>query len=152
MKKALFVGTFDPITIGHKNIIMKALPLFDKVVVAIGINTEKKTMFPLEKRLSWIKKTFDTQENIEVDSFSGLTVDYCRKNGIKYIIRGLRNGQDFAYENNIEKINRELAPEVTTIYLFSDKDDDFVSSTFVKEMIIHNRNVSKYLPKEINLE
>lgn len=152
MKKALFAGSFDPVTLGHKDIVLKALPLFDEVIVAIGNNTEKKTMFSLEQRSEWLKKTFAAYKNVKIDTFDCLTVDYCRENGIKYIIRGLRNELDYSYENNIACINKEIASEIETIFFASDIKKNVISSSFVREMILYKKDVSKYIPEEITIE
>ena len=112
---AVFPGSFDPITKGHEDLIRRALPLFDKVIVAIGVNAEKKYMFPLEKRINWIKNTFASETNLEVHNYEGLTVDYCLNIGAQYIIRGLRDSRDFEFEKSIAQMNRELAPKIETI-------------------------------------
>jgi len=149
---AIFPGSFDPITIGHEDIILRALPLFDKIIVAIGENSEKKFLFSLEKRLEWIRKTFENYDNVTVDVFSCLTVDYCEKKGAKYIIRGLRNEMDFAYEKNIFEINKAINSDIETIFLISNLKQDFVSSSFVREMMLYKKDIRPYLPNNINLE
>lgn len=150
-KIALFPGSFDPITKGHKSIVERALPMFDKIVVAIGSNTAKNSVFPLEKRIEWIEKTFAQYDNVEVVTFNSLTVDFCREIGAKYILRGLRNSTDFQYERNIARINQELAEEIETIFLMTKPDDAAISSSLVREILSFGRDVSQFIPEEITI-
>lgn len=150
-KIALFPGSFDPITKGHKSIVERALPMFDKIVVAIGTNTAKNSVFPLEKRIEWIEKTFAQYDNVEVVTFNSLTVDFCREIGAKYILRGLRNSTDFQYERNIARINQELAEEIETIFLMTKPDDAAISSSLVREILSFGRDVSQFIPEEIEI-
>lgn len=153
MKKkiALFPGSFDPITKGHKSIVERALPMFDKIVVAVGTNTAKNSVFPLEKRIEWIEKTFAQYDNVEVVTFNSLTVDFCREIGAKYILRGLRNSTDFQYERNIARINQELDSEIETIFLMTKPDDAAISSSLVREILSFGRDVSQFIPEEITI-
>lgn len=150
-KIALFPGSFDPITKGHKSIVERALPMFDKIVVAVGTNTAKNSVFPLEKRIEWIEKTFAQYDNVEVVTFNSLTVDFCREIGAKYILRGLRNSTDFQYERNIARINQELAEEIETIFLMTKPDDAAISSSLVREILSFGRDVSQFIPEEISI-
>ncbi|MEE1189576.1 MAG: pantetheine-phosphate adenylyltransferase [Bacteroidales bacterium] len=150
-KIALFPGSFDPITKGHKSIVERALPMFDKIVVAVGTNTAKNSVFPLEKRIEWIKKTFAQYDNVEVVTFNSLTVDFCREIGAKYILRGLRNSTDFQYERNIARINQELDSEIETIFLMTKPDDAAISSSLVREILSFGRDVSQFIPEEITI-
>lgn len=150
-KIALFPGSFDPITKGHKSIVERALPLFDKIVVAVGTNTAKNSVFPLEKRIEWIEKTFAQYDNVEVVTFNSLTVDFCREIGAKYILRGLRNSTDFQYERNIARINQELDSEIETIFLMTKPDDAAISSSLVREILSFGRDVSQFIPEEIEI-
>jgi pantetheine-phosphate adenylyltransferase len=150
-KIALFPGSFDPITKGHKSIVERALPMFDKIVVAVGTNTAKNSVFPLEKRIEWIEKTFAQYDNVEVVTFNSLTVDFCREIGAKYILRGLRNSTDFQYERNIARINQELDSEIETIFLMTKPDDAAISSSLVREILSFGRDVSQFIPKEITI-
>lgn len=150
-KIALFPGSFDPITKGHQSIVKRALPMFDKIVVAIGSNTAKNSVFPLEKRIEWIEKTFAQYDNVEVVTFNSLTVDFCREIGAKYILRGLRNSTDFQYERNIARINQELAEEIETVFLMTKPDDAAISSSLVREILSFGRDVSQFIPEEITI-
>ncbi len=150
-KIALFPGSFDPITKGHKSIVERALPMFDKIVVAVGTNTAKNSVFPLEKRIEWIEKTFAQYDNVEVVTFNSLTVDFCREIGAKYILRGLRNSTDFQYERNIARINQELDSEIETIFLMTKPDDAAISSSLVREILSFGRDVSQFIPEEIKI-
>jgi len=150
-KIALFPGSFDPITKGHKSIVERALPIFDKIVVAVGTNTAKNSVFPLEKRIEWIEKTFAQYDNVEVVTFNSLTVDFCREIGAKYILRGLRNSTDFQYERNIARINQELDSEIETIFLMTKPDDAAISSSLVREILSFGRDVSQFIPEEITI-
>ena len=120
MRKAVFSGSFDPITKGHEDIVLKALPLFDEVIVAIGINNVKKCAFPLERRLQWIKDTFADYPKVKVTHYEGLTVDFCKDNGADFIIRGLRGSADLEYETTIAEANKKINPEIETIFLLTD--------------------------------
>lgn len=150
-KIALFPGSFDPITKGHKSIVERALPMFDKIVVAVGTNTAKNSVFPLEKRIEWIERTFAQYDNVEVVTFNSLTVDFCREIGAKYILRGLRNSTDFQYERNIARINQELDSEIETIFLMTKPDDAAISSSLVREILSFGRDVSQFIPGEITI-
>lgn len=149
---ALFPGSFDPITKGHESIVERALPMFDKIVVAVGCNTAKHSFFSLEKRLEWLKRTFEKQPKVEVVTFNSLTVDFCREIGAKYILRGLRNSADFQYERNIARINQELAEEIETVFLMTKPDDAAISSSLVREILSFGGDVSKFIPSSIRID
>ena len=146
---AIFPGSFDPITLGHQSIVMRALPLFDKVIIAIGDNTEKRCKYTLEQRMEWIEKTFEGIPNIEVDSYNELTVDDCKRKNAKYIIRGLRNAIDFQYEQNIAQINSELDSEIETVFLLTELRYTNINSSVVREILKFGGDVKKYLPENI---
>ncbi len=150
-KIAVFPGSFDPITKGHEDLIRRTLPLFDKIIVAIGVNAEKKYVFSLEKRMNWIRKTFQTEKNLEVKTYEGLTVNFCIEEGAKFIIRGLRDSRDFEYEKSIAQMNRELVPEIDTLFLVSKPEYSAYSSSIVRDIIRNNGDVSHFIPTAIQL-
>lgn len=150
-KIAVFPGSFDPITIGHVSLIKRSSKLFDKVIVAIGVNTSKNKLFPLETRIKWIKEVFNDNKKIEVMSFDGLTVDFCHQVGAKFIIRGLRNASDFDYEKTIAQLNSELNSKIETILLISKPKHSHISSTIVREIIRVKGDASMLVPKQVDL-
>lgn len=148
-KIAVFAGTFDPITKGHVDIIRRSLGLFDELVIAIGVNTKKQTLFSLEDRVSWIQNIFKGETQIRVDHYTDLTVNYCRKIGAQYIVRGLRNGSDFDYEAHIAQVNKELAPEIETVFTISSPELSHISSTIVRDLILYGGDYSNFVPEEV---
>lgn len=149
MKIAVFPGSFDPITTGHVDILIRTAPLFDKVIVAIGNNNQKKYLFDLKQRTEWIQKIFAEYENIEVTSYDGLTVDFCKKHQANFIIRGLRNTTDFNYEKNIAQLNHTMDESVDTVFTFTKPEYGHISSTIVREIIKYKGNIEKLVPTEI---
>ena len=145
----LFPGTFDPITLGHVDIIDRAVSLFDKLVIGVGINSTKQPMFTPEQRVGWIKDIFKSETRIEVISYEGLTVDCCKKVGAQFILRGIRYVSDFEYEKAIADMNRMLVPEVETIFLTCSPQYSTISSTLVRDVIRNHGNVSMFVPKEV---
>lgn len=151
MRTAVFPGSFDPITLGHYDIITRASTLFDKVVVAVGENANKKYMFPLEKRIQWIRDTFASHTNIEADTYSGLTVNYCREIGADFILRGLRNPADFEFEKAIAQTNRKLEGTVETVFLLTASGYSSISSSIVRDVVRHNGDYRAFVPKEVRI-
>jgi len=151
MKTAVFPGSFDPFTLGHESIVRKALPLFDKIVVAIGANSTKNSTFDLDIRTQWIKKTFADATNVDVIPFKGLTVDFCREQNAQFILRGLRNPNDYQYESAIAQMNQALNSDVTTVFLICDPEYAAISSSIVREIHKNAGDVKQFLPKAINL-
>lgn len=147
---AVFPGSFDPFTIGHESIVRRALPLFDRIIIAIGENSTKVDFFPLEKRLQWIKELFEYDEKISVCSFKGLTVDFCRQQQAQYIIRGLRTSADFEYERAIAQVNRFMNDKIETIFILTLPEHTAITSTLVREIIRHGGDARKFLPKGKN--
>lgn len=151
MRTALFPGSFDPITRGHESIIQRALPLFDKIVVALGVNSNKNYMFSLEQRMEWIANTFRFESKVEVAHYEGLTVNFCRKVNATFIIRGIRNAEDFQFESAIAQMNRELAPDVDTILLVTSPELTPISSSIVRDIIKNGGDASKFLPAAVDV-
>lgn len=149
MKKiALFPGSFDPITIAHVDILKRALPLFDKMVVGIGLNSSKQNFLSAEKREEIVKTVFAGYDNIEVQVYEGLTVDFCRKINAQYMVRGIRSVGDFEYERAIAQINQTMMPEMETIFILSKPEYSAISSTIVRDILRNHGDVTKFLPKE----
>jgi len=151
MKIAVFPGSFDPITVGHESIIKRAIPLFDKLIIAIGKNSNKKTLFTIEQRTVWLEKVFAAYPKVEIDSFSGLTVEYCKKIGAKYILRGLRTSADFEFERSIGQVNKQIYDEIETVFILTTPEHTPINSSVVRDIYTHGGDVSKFIPKEINL-
>ncbi len=152
LKKAIFPGSFDPITKGHESVILRALDLFDELYVAIGQNAEKKYMFSLEQRMHFLQKTFADYQKVKVVSYEGLTVDFCAQQEIKYVVRGLRSSLDFTYEQSIAMANKSLNDTVETIFLICDARYTAISSSIVRDVLKNNGNVSSFVPKAIKDE
>lgn len=144
-KIALFPGSFDPYTIGHHDILMRALPLFDKVVIALGINRNKKPYFPIEERLSSLQKLYEGNPKIEIITYNTLTTDLAQTIGAQYIIRGVRNFSDYEYELTIADVNRKLTG-IETVLFFSKPELSHVSSSIVRELHSFGKNITEYLP------
>ncbi len=151
MRKAVFPGSFDPITIGHLEIIKRGLPLFDEIVVAVGVNSQKKSLFSLDQRIEWLEKVFADEPKISVDSFEGLTVHFCKKIGARYLVRGLRNSSDFDYEKTISQLNQIVGDQIETLFFISQPAYSHISSTIVREIIKGGGDASPFLPEPISI-
>ena len=148
---AVFPGSFDPITLGHVSIVKRAIPLFDKIIISIGINSEKKNMFSLEKRITWIEQIFKSEPKIVVESYSGLTMYFCRKKDANYILRGLRTSADFEFERGIGQVNKKLADNIETIFLLTEPQYTPISSSIIRDVIRNGGDASSMIPKEVVL-
>ena len=149
MKKAVIPGSYDPITNGHVDIILRASRLFDEVVVLVGTNIRKNYLFSIDERVEMIRDTFRDYPNIRVDAFSGLIVDYAKKHDCSYIVKGLRDGTDFTYEHEMEINNTFLSPSVETVYLSSRAEHLFVRSSSVREFVSFGTDVSSFVPSAV---
>lgn len=147
---ALFPGTFDPITLGHTDIIDRSLPLFDKVYIGIGRNNNKQPMFDEQRRLDWINEIYGNDERVEGVIYEGLTADCCKKIGAKFIIRGIRYVSDFEYEKAIADMNRNLAPDIETVFLTCLPQYTSIASTLVRDVLKYGGDVSRFLPDAVN--
>lgn len=145
-RKAVFPGSFDPITTGHVDLVKRALPLFDEIIIAIGVNSQKQTLFSVDNRKKWIEKVFEGEPKIKVDVFEGLTVHFCKKVDAHYLLRGLRNASDFDYEKTISQLNHIVGEDVETLFLISKPEFSHISSTIVREIIKGKGNARPFLP------
>jgi pantetheine-phosphate adenylyltransferase len=150
-KTAIFPGSFDPITRGHESVIKRALPLFDEVYIAVGINAEKKSFFDLGLRMEWISKVFADLPQVKVISYEGLTVDLCRKVHAQYLLRGLRTSADFEFERSIGQINKKLYPEIETVFFLTDPDYSMLNSSIVRDILRNGGDARQFVPKELDL-
>ena len=148
MRRAVFLVSFDPLTLGHVDIIKRALPLFDEIIVAIGINADKKYMWTLDQRKSFLEKTFKDYPTVRVGTYSGLTADYCKKENAQYILRGLRNTADFTYEQTIGQAN-ERNFGVDSVFLMGSPEMSFISSSVVRDIARNGGDFSKLVPDAV---
>ncbi|MEO1263007.1 MAG: pantetheine-phosphate adenylyltransferase [Bacteroidota bacterium] len=151
MNIAVFPGSFDPITVGHQELVRRAIPIFDKIVVAIGINSQKKYLFSLEQRLEWLQTVFADEPKVEIGSYIGLTAHYCNEIGAQYLLRGLRNASDFDYEKTISQLNFIVGKDLETVFLISEPAFSHISSTIVREIITGKGDATPFLPKGLIL-
>ena len=149
---AVFPGSFDPITIGHESIIRRSLDLFDKVIVAIGVNSQKNNLFSIEQRKSWIEKIFENESKIEVDAYQGMTIDYCVQKNARYILRGLRTSADFEFERGIAQMNHAMIKDIETIFIISNPEYSAINSTIVRDIIRNGGQAQQFVPKEIKIK
>jgi pantetheine-phosphate adenylyltransferase len=150
MKRAIFPGTFDPFTIGHYAIVKRALNLFDEIVIGVGVNQAKKTLFSAEKRVDIIKQAFKDEKKVRVESYNSLTVDFAESVDAKFILRGIRTTMDFEYERTIADNNNKLTG-IETVVLFTDAEYAFISSTAVRDLITYHKDISSFLPPGVTL-
>jgi len=151
MKKAVFPGSFDPITLGHQDIISRALPLFDEIVIAIGINDDKKYMFTIDERVAFIKDTFKNEPKITVTTYKGLTIDYCKVVNADYMLRGLRNPADFEFEKAIAQTNRKLSG-IDTLFLLTSAETSYISSSIVRDVLRNGGDYTILVPNSVRVK
>lgn len=150
MKCAVFPGSFDPITLGHLDILERSIPLFDEIIIGVGTNSEKKYMFPLNKRMAFIEKTFSEYKSISVVKYQGLTIEFCKKVQANFIIRGLRNPADFEFEKAIAHTNRKLSG-IETVFLLTSAKTSFISSSIVREIISNRGDYTQLVPPTVRV-
>jgi pantetheine-phosphate adenylyltransferase len=149
---AVFPGSFDPFTIGHESIVRRALLLFDKIVIAIGVNSNKPDFFPIEKRMQWIKEVFEFDEKVSIFNYNGLTIEFCQKMKAQFIIRGLRTAADFDYERSIALVNQAMDSKIETLFMLTAPEYSAITSTLVRDIIRHGGDASKFLPNSHDLK
>ncbi len=149
MRICLFPGTFDPVTLGHVDIVNRALPLFDKIIIGVGTNTAKTPMFSAQQRIEWFNQIYANEPKIECAAYEGLTIDYCKKIGAQFILRGIRFVSDFEYEKSIADANRTMDQQIETIFLTGEPKYTSVASTIVRDILKNNGNATPFLPKAV---
>lgn len=149
---AVFAGSFDPVTIGHESIVKRAIPLFDEIIVAIGVNTRKNSLYSQEQREEWLSLVFSGFPTVKVTSYKGLTIDYCKKAGASYLLRGIRNSIDFEYEMGIAQVNRDIYPDIETVFLMTLPEHSHINASIVREIIQSGGDASKYLPAKVTIK
>tara|TARA_B100001175_G_C19507084_1_gene641526 strand:+ start:1542 stop:1994 length:453 start_codon:yes stop_codon:yes gene_type:complete len=150
MKRAVFPGSFDPITLGHLDIIKQSIPLFDEIIIGVGTNSEKKYMFSTKKRMTFVEETFAQYKNISVSQYEGLTIEFCKKIKADFILRGLRNSADFEFEKAIAETNRKLSG-IKTVFLLTATKTSFISSSIVREIISNQGNYRELVPSKVRV-
>ncbi|RZP15622.1 MAG: pantetheine-phosphate adenylyltransferase [Flavobacteriales bacterium] len=148
MKKAVFPGSFDPITLGHVDLIYRGLEIFDEIVIAIGVNADKKQLFSLEDKIRQIQNTFKEEPRVKVESYKGMTIDFCKSINSKYILRGLRNSSDFNYEQSIAQTNSSLS-SIDSVFLITSPQLAFISSTIVRDLIKNGGDYKSLVPESV---
>ena len=151
-KIAVFPGSFDPFTIGHESIVKRSISMFDKIIIMIGYNANKKSFYPIEKRMKWINTVFKDNNKVEVEIFEGLTVDFCKKVGARYILRGLRTSSDFEYERAIAQINKKMHSEIETIFLLTLPEHTPINATIIRDIVLHGGDASMFLPSGLKMD
>jgi pantetheine-phosphate adenylyltransferase len=153
MKKiAVFPGSFDPFTVGHESVLNRALPLFDQVVVMIGVNHLKKGLFTVESRKKMIEEVFRDEPKVTVETYDGLTIDFCKRIGATHILRGLRTAADFEYERAIAQVNKKMLPSIETIFLLTIPEHTPINSSIVRDVLYHGGDVSSFIPEKLDLK
>lgn len=149
---AVFPGSFDPFTIGHEGIVRRGLSLFEEIIISVGANPLKKSYYSLETKKAMISRVFQNEPRIKVDHYEGLTVDYCKKHGASYILRGLRTAADFEFERAIGQVNKTLDAEIESVFLLTVPEHSMINSTIVRDIIRSGGDASRFVPAAINLK
>ncbi len=153
MKKiAVFPGSFDPFTVGHESVVRRSLAIFDEIIIAIGLNTNKNSYYPLEKRLSWIKEVFDDEPTVKAVSYRGLTVDFCKSVDARFLLRGLRTAADFEYERAIAQVNKAMDDGIESVFMLTSPEHTYVNSSIVRDILRHKGDARKFLPGKDDLK
>ncbi len=150
-KTAVFPGSFDPFTVGHEDIVLRALDLFDEIIVAIGVHSMKQSLMKIEERVKMVNKVFEAYDQVSADSFEGLTVDYCKKVNATHMLRGIRTAADFEYERAIAQINKKMLPSVESIFLLTSPEHSPINSTIIRDIIRNKGDVVQFIPLGINI-
>lgn len=148
MKRAIFPGSFDPFTVGHESIVLRGLDIFDEIVVAVGVNADKRCMFPTERRVEFIETVFADRPQVSVSTYEGLTVDFAKEIGCSHILRGLRTSADFEFERAIAQVNRQMTG-IDTVFLLTTPEHTPINSTIVRDILRHGGDASLFLPQRI---
>ena len=151
VRTALFPGSFDPITKGHEDIVQRAIPLFDKIIIAVGENANKQYMFSLEQRMNWLKDTFKAEEKIEVVNYTGMTVSFAKDNNAGFLLRGLRNPADFEFEKAVAQANRKMMPYVETVFLLTSSEFAYISSSIARDVMRNNGDYKLFVPDAVRI-
>ncbi|MFO7671745.1 MAG: pantetheine-phosphate adenylyltransferase [Bacteroidales bacterium] len=150
-KIAVFPGSFDPFTIGHEDIVLRALDLFDQIIIAIGIHSIKQPLLKIEERVKMVNKVFEPYDQVSADSFKGLSVDYCKKVKATHMLRGIRTAADFEYERAIAQINKKMLPTVESIFLLTSPEHSPINSTIIRDIIRNHGDVTQFIPRGIHI-
>ncbi|WP_430815735.1 pantetheine-phosphate adenylyltransferase [Carboxylicivirga sp. RSCT41] len=148
MKTAIFPGSFDPFTVGHEDVVRRGLSLFDKIIIAVGYNSNKRDFFPLDNRMQWIRDVFISDERISVEKYEGLTVDFAREIGCTHILRGIRTSADFEYERAIAQVNKAMSG-IDSVFLLTTPEHTPVNSSIIRDIVKHGGNAGQFLPEAI---
>jgi len=149
---AVYPGTFDPVTKGHEALVLKALSLFDEIIIAIGHNSKKQTYFTIEQRIKWLEQVFKAYPQVKIETYNTLTVNYCKEKNAKFILRGLRSSTDFEFERNIAQANQALSPDIETIFIISSAGLSAVNSSIVRDIHKHGGDITQFIPSGIIIE
>jgi len=151
-KIAVFPGSFDPFTVGHENIVLRGLAIFDKIIIAIGIHSTKQPLLKIESRVEMVNQIFSSNDRVYADSFEGLTVDYCKKVNATHMLRGIRTSADFEYERAIAQINKKMLPSVESVFLLTTPEHTPVNSTIIRDIIRNGGDASLFLPEGVDIK